>query len=109
MNVSDLRQRLVESIEARREELLAYCVDLVEAPSINPPGETTGPAAIVERFLSQSGLESRTVAKLDEMPNVVASCVGDRPGRDILDCAQIYALVSLDFLEAGRGQGAEVA
>ncbi len=99
LRMRDLRGALVAAIEARREELLTYCVNLVEAPSINPPGDTSGPAAIVERFLAAGGLNSRSVAKLASMPNVVTTCEGNWPG------PHLVMNVHLDTMEPGD-QGA---
>ncbi len=89
--LTDLRAE----IEADRERLLLLCAELVEQPSVNPPGDTAGPAAIVYRCLEQHGLAPRVVASVPHMPNVVASCVGSGAGPHLI------LNVHLDTMEPG--------
>ena len=44
---------------------------LVEAESINPPGDTTRPAAVAMRWLTARGLPPRVVAAVPEKPNLI--------------------------------------
>lgn len=79
-NPARLVETLKESIEARREDIVALCADLVAAPSVNPDGDTRGVAAVVAGALERFGIESRLVHAVPTMPSVVAELDSGRPG-----------------------------
>lgn len=56
--------------------LLALCGDLVAAPSPQPNGDTTSPAAVVLDWLASRGLMAETIAARPEKPNILADCRG---------------------------------
>lgn len=91
----DMADDVLLAIARRREELLDLCARLVEAPSVNPPGETTAPAEVVRDFLTQEGMAPAIVANVASKPNVVATCEGKRPGRHLV------LNVHLDTMEPG--------
>lgn len=35
----DLRQRILDEVDALRDEMVAYLAELVRIPTVNPPGE----------------------------------------------------------------------
>lgn len=99
-------RRLFETIEARRDELVALTCDLVRFPTVNPPGEAYEPCA---RFLGER-LAARGFAvdyvrahgapgDGDRHPrvNVVARRAGARPG----PCVHFNG--HIDVVEAGHG------
>ena len=67
-------------IESQRNGLLALLAELVAAPSFNPPGDTRAVCAIVAGRLVAASIPHRTVARLPEKPNVIASFQGGQPG-----------------------------
>lgn len=76
-----LREALAQDADA----LLALCGDLVAAPSPQPKGDTTAPAAVVLDWLSSRGLEAETVARRPEKPNIIVRCTGDAgPGPHLI-------------------------
>ena len=89
--VDDLRL----AAENDREQLVAYCADLVGAPSENPPGDTRAVAAVVVAYLAGHGIESRLEAGEPTMPSVVAEVDSGRPGRHLV------LNVHLDTMPAG--------
>jgi succinyl-diaminopimelate desuccinylase len=64
----------------RGEDLRRLCSDLVAAPSVNPPGDTTGPAAVVFDYLAAAGHRPALVATDVNKPSVVATVEGRSPG-----------------------------
>ena len=75
-----MREQLLSEVAAEREELVALCARLVAAPSANPPGDTRRVADVVAGFLRDRGLASELVAAVPEMPSVLATVRGTRPG-----------------------------
>ena len=65
---------------AHRERLVALCADLVAAPSEQPRGDTTAPAAVIVALLTEAGLSPVIVAASPSKPNVVCAIEGARPG-----------------------------
>ena len=89
--VDDLRR----AVEKDREELVAYCADLVGAPSANPPGDTRAVAAVVSSWLGERGIDSRTEACEPTMPSVLTRLDSGRPG------PHLVLNVHLDTMPAG--------
>lgn len=57
---------------AEAEEAVALLAALVAAPSVNPPGDTTAPAAVAEAFLAGAGLPCERVAADPLKPNLLS-------------------------------------
>ncbi len=89
--VDDLRT----AAEADREDLVAYCADLVAAPSVNPPGDTRAVAEVVASWLGGRGIETRQEACEPTMPSVVTELDSGRPG------PHLVLNVHLDTMPAG--------
>ena len=71
-------------VEERREDLVSLCARLVEARSINPPGDTRQAAAVLERFFSDEGIPVERVSAAPSKANLVASLDGAAPGRHLV-------------------------
>ena len=71
-------------VDARREQLVSLCARLVEAESVNPPGETRRAVAVLEEFLSGEGLAFEQIARVASKPNLVAGIDGSAPGRHLV-------------------------
>lgn len=74
-----VKARLLEALEARREELVELCARAVRIPSENPPGDTTAIARFVREYLEALGLAVREYAPKPDRPNLVASLGEARP------------------------------
>jgi succinyl-diaminopimelate desuccinylase len=72
------------AVDSSMADLRRLCGELVAAPSVNPPGDTTGPAAVLLRELTDAGIAARLVAAAPAKPNVVASIEGSGPGRHLV-------------------------
>ncbi len=84
MDLEAARTRVDRFVDDARKELVELCARLVAAPSINPPGDTRGPALVIQEFLGARGLASETAAKVAEKPNIIATSTGNGPGRHLV-------------------------
>ncbi|QIG47358.1 M20 family metallopeptidase [Nordella sp. HKS 07] len=66
--------------QARRDELLRLCAELVAAPSPQPVGDTTAPIAVLEGTLRAAGLAPELRHADPRKPNIVCSFEGTGPG-----------------------------
>jgi succinyl-diaminopimelate desuccinylase len=101
-----MRTNLLETIEARREDLVELTADLIRFPTINPPGEAYRPCAeYIAARLKRRGFETEfiraegTPGDTDRYPrvNVVARFDGRSPG----PCVHFNS--HIDVVEAGDG------
>ncbi len=69
------------AVAERAEALFALLADLVAAPSVNPPGDVTAPAAVLGAFLAAHGLRAEVVGPSPDKPNLVVHVDGTAPGR----------------------------
>lgn len=80
MTRTGVTTRLLDSIAAQREAIVALCAELVAAPSVNPVGDTRDVADVVSRALAQRGVRSRQEHLVPTMPSVLAEIDSGRPG-----------------------------
>lgn len=78
------KDELLGWIERDRDRLIDFFSRFIRARSPNPPGDTRAAAAQVRDFLESEGLPYETVAPHPEMPNLVATFAGARPGRHLV-------------------------
>jgi succinyl-diaminopimelate desuccinylase len=78
--VGSLADTLLRIIEARRQEWISLLQGFVRTPTANPPGDTRGGSAYLERFLLAHRLSYRVIAPMPEMPNLVATFDTGRAG-----------------------------
>ena len=71
-------------VDSERETLVNLCRRLVEARSVNPPGDTRVAAAVVREFLVARGIDCEVIAAVDDKPNVVSTCDGHDAGRHLI-------------------------
>ena len=71
-------------VDDRREKLVSLCARLVEAESVNPPGDTRRAVAVLEDFLSGEGVAFERIASVAAKPNLVAGIDGAAPGRHLV-------------------------
>jgi succinyl-diaminopimelate desuccinylase len=82
-DTANLKREALGWIDQDRDRLVAFFADLVRAPSPNPPGDTRAATDVIVRFLAGEGLAHRIIAPKADMPNIVASFEGARPGRHL--------------------------
>jgi succinyl-diaminopimelate desuccinylase len=84
-----------EILVNRRSALIALCHDLVQARSVNPPGDTREVAGVVVSALESFGIHAEVEAKDESMPSVLARIDSGKPGRHLVHN------VHLDTMPAG--------
>jgi len=78
-----LKARLQAAIEARRDEIVALCSDLIKFPSENPPGDMTEIAGWLQEYLEKRGFKVKTYAPEKGRISVVTQLDGG-PGRTLV-------------------------
>ncbi|MBU8918979.1 ArgE/DapE family deacylase [Neobacillus sp. 114] len=84
-DITALKQRLIDEVEARKEELIELCSSLIKIPSENPPGDSTEISEFIANYLSQYGLESAWHESSDKMYNLISS-IGGEEGKHLIYC-----------------------
>ena len=79
------RAKLLEVIENDRERHVSLLQRLVQAPSPNPPGNTTQAAQVLVDFLKDHQLHYKTLEVQPSMPNIVSVFQGEKgPGAHVV-------------------------
>lgn len=78
------KQRILDWIDKDRERLIAFLSEFLRKENPNPPGDTRSGADFVTAFLDAEGVPYRRITAHPEMPNIVASFEGARPGRHLV-------------------------
>lgn len=79
--MNDWKQRWIDEVEARRDELLQLCSDLIRFPSENPPGDSRDISQFIVNYLAEAGIETAVHDAGDHMLNLIAS-IGDSAASD---------------------------
>jgi succinyl-diaminopimelate desuccinylase len=70
-------ENAVEEVSAESADWLAVLQDAIQAPSVNPPGETTAVADVVTGVLDGYGIDYDLIEPLADAPNVLAAFTGE--------------------------------
>jgi succinyl-diaminopimelate desuccinylase len=70
------KRELLASIEADRESHIAFLQAFIQAPSPNPPGDTTQAAEVIRNYLHDRGASTRILGPKAHLPNVVSDFNG---------------------------------
>ncbi len=82
--MSATRDRLLAWIDGERAAMVEFLQAFVRCRTPNPPGDTRAAVALISAFLDRHRLPYRTIAPNPEMPNVVGSFEGGKPGRHLV-------------------------
>lgn len=82
--MKEIRQQVVDWIDADRQVFLDFLGAFTRAKSPNPPGDTREAAGVIERFLTEHQLPFRIIAPNAVMPNFVGSFQGSGPGPHVV-------------------------
>jgi len=101
-----MKERLLDAVERRTDDLVALTADLIRFPTVNPPGDAYRPCAeYLAARLRKSGFEAEliraegTPGDTDRYPrvNMVARFDGRVPGQTV------HFNSHIDVVEAGEG------
>ncbi len=84
MESSPAKQRLIERVEADREEIMDFLRGFLKTPSPNPPGDTREAARYITDYLDKKGIEYRVVGPDPQKPNIVSSIKAPRDGKHLI-------------------------
>lgn len=78
---------MLDWIETRRDELLAFACDLVATPSPNLPGDERAVAERIRAEMRRLGLlDVETIAREPDRPNIICRVKGKSPGPTLMLC-----------------------
>lgn len=66
------RQEVWSLIDAHQEELLKLCSEMIQIPSINPPGDVDGIVRYIKKYLEDCGIPYEIVGAKEDKPNILA-------------------------------------
>jgi acetylornithine deacetylase/succinyl-diaminopimelate desuccinylase-like protein len=99
MGPSSAQRRLIDRVEADREEIVGFLRGFLRARSPNPPGDTRDACMYVTDYLDSRGVEYEVVGPDAEKPNIVSNFKADRPGR------RLVLNGHMDVFPVGSGEG----
>ncbi|USW46941.1 Putative peptidase M20 [Septoria linicola] len=69
---SQVKQALLDRIDADAEKHIALLQSLIRAPTPNPPGDTKEAVEVVKAYLTAHNIESTIIAPKSESPNLLS-------------------------------------
>ncbi|XCP85036.1 ArgE/DapE family deacylase [Roseburia hominis] len=66
------RQEIWDMIDEHKEELLKLCSDMIQIPSINPPGNVDAIVRYIRNYLENAGISYEIVGAREDRPNILA-------------------------------------
>ncbi len=97
-------ERTLERVDAILQDFSQEVIDLtcqlIAAPSQNPPGDESAPAAVAERFIHAQNLPvARVVAREPHRPNLLLTIEGHLPGPHLGICGHLDTKPAGDAIE----------
>ncbi len=83
MDISQIKTDLWKQIDAREDELIKLCSDLISINSENPPGHMEEITNFITSYLEKNNIEFKIVKPSPETPNIIAE-IGKKEGRTLL-------------------------
>lgn len=99
MEPNPAQKRLIDRVDADREELVGFLRGFLRARSPNPPGDTGEAARYVTDYLDSKGVVYDVVGPDSEKPNVVSGFKTPRRGRRLILNGH------MDVFPVGSGEG----
>lgn len=66
------RQEVWALIDRRQDELLRLCSEMIQIPSVNPPGDVSGMVSCITGYLEERGIACQIVGPRADRPNILA-------------------------------------
>ena len=66
------RQEIWNLIDERQDELLKLCSEMIQIPSINPPGDVENIVRYIKKYLEDCGIGYEVVGASEDKPNILA-------------------------------------
>ena len=84
MKPSPVQQRLLDQVEADREEIIQFLRGFIQAPSPNPPGDTRKAAEYITDYLDAKNITYKVVGPDPEKPNLISTHKTQKPGNHLI-------------------------
>jgi acetylornithine deacetylase/succinyl-diaminopimelate desuccinylase-like protein len=82
--------RVLDEFAKFDDDVVSLTNSLISAPSPNPPGDETAPAAVVQKALTDLGLpEATVIAREAHRPNLIVRIDGGLPGPHLALCGHL--------------------
>jgi succinyl-diaminopimelate desuccinylase len=86
LDKQELKDRLIQEVENRKEELIELCSQLIKIPSENPPGDSTEITTFIDQYLKSVGAETAWHESTDKMYNLVSTIGENKGGKHLIYC-----------------------
>ncbi|MGX2961643.1 M20 family metallopeptidase [Peribacillus sp. JNUCC 23] len=86
MNTIQLKQQLIDEVEARKDELLELCSALIQIPSENPPGDSTEISQFITDYLTKFDIAVDRHESADKMYNLISTIGKQDQGKNLIFC-----------------------
>ncbi|MFJ5623476.1 M20 family metallopeptidase [Peribacillus loiseleuriae] len=86
MNTIQLKQQLIDEVEARKDELLELCSALIQIPSENPPGDSTEISQFITDYLTKFDIAVDRHESADKMYNLISTIGNHDQGKNLIFC-----------------------
>ncbi|MFJ7977659.1 M20 family metallopeptidase [Peribacillus sp. NPDC096379] len=86
MNTIQLKQQLIDEVEARKDELLELCSALIQIPSENPPGDSTEISQFITDYLTKFDIAVDRHESADKMYNLISTIGNQDQGKNLIFC-----------------------
>lgn len=93
------KQRLIDRVDADKEEIVGFLRGFLRARSPNPPGDTREAAGYLTDYLDSKGIYYKVVGPDPEKPNIVSSFKAPGQGRRLILNGH------MDVFPVGSGEG----
>jgi succinyl-diaminopimelate desuccinylase len=78
------RERVIERVKARRQELIGLCQELVRIPSEDPPGDNRHICRFLQDYLRRHGVTGSIHGPDSQRPNLLAVIPFPKPGPNLV-------------------------
>ncbi|MED4203526.1 M20 family metallopeptidase [Neobacillus mesonae] len=86
MDTTELKQRLIDEVESRKDELLELCSSLIKIPSENPPGDSTEISQFIADYLGKFDISVEWHESADKMYNLISTVGNSNEGKNLIFC-----------------------
>lgn len=81
----ELKQKVIATVEAQKEDLLTLCSQLIQIDSTNPPGDTTEITKYIQSYLERFGMKVDIHESAPLQYNIISK-YGSEEGKKLIYC-----------------------
>ncbi|MCW4013693.1 MAG: ArgE/DapE family deacylase [Candidatus Bathyarchaeota archaeon] len=84
MKPTPTQQRLLDRVDADKEEIITFLKGFLQSPSPNPPGDTRQATQYITNYLDTKNIKYKVVGPDPEKPNIVSTLKTQKQGRHLV-------------------------